>query len=93
MANELQNEVFHNEAKARKWLEKHLWCDGRVCGYCGTIDNSTPLTGREGYYQCNETDCRTRRNQPGHRKVGQADPIAGRRKRCSEPHPQRRQHE
>jgi transposase-like protein len=58
MANELQNEVFHNEAKARKWLERHLWADGRVCGYCGTVDNSTPLAGREGFYQCNETSCR-----------------------------------
>jgi transposase-like protein len=59
MANELQNEVFHNEAKARKWLERHLWADGRVCGYCGTVDNSTALPApREGYYQCNAPECR-----------------------------------
>jgi transposase-like protein len=59
MANELQNEVFHDETKARKWLERHLWADGRVCGYCGTVDSSTALPEpREGYYQCNETSCR-----------------------------------
>jgi transposase-like protein len=58
MANELQNEVFHNEAKARKWLERHLWADGRVCGYCGTVDNSTQIAGRESYYQCNAPECR-----------------------------------
>src|SRR3984893_3922155 len=58
MANELQNEVFHDEPKARKWLERHLWADGRVCGYCGTVDNSTPIGGREGYYQCNAPECR-----------------------------------
>jgi transposase-like protein len=58
MANEMQNVVFQDEAKARKWLESHLWADGRVCGYCGTVDNSTQITGRESYYQCNETSCR-----------------------------------
>jgi transposase-like protein len=58
MANELQNKVFHDEAKARKWLESHLWADGRICGYCGTVDNSTPLPTREGFYQCNAPECR-----------------------------------
>jgi transposase-like protein len=59
MANDLQNEVFHDEAKARKWLERHLWADGRVCGYCGTVDNSTAFPApREGYYQCNAPECR-----------------------------------
>ena len=58
MANEMQNVVFQDEAKARKWLEGHLWADGRPCGYCGTVDNSTQIAGRESYYQCNETSCR-----------------------------------
>jgi len=58
MANELQNAVFHDVCKARKWLERHLWADGRVCGYCGTLDNSTPIEGRDGYYQCNASECR-----------------------------------
>jgi transposase-like protein len=58
MANEMQNPVFQDEAKARKWLESHLWADGRPCGYCGTVDNSTPIATREGFYQCNESSCR-----------------------------------
>jgi transposase-like protein len=53
MANELSNPIFHDAAKARTWLENKLWADGRVCGYCGVVDASTPLTGRDGYYQCN----------------------------------------
>jgi transposase-like protein len=59
MANELQNKVFHDEAKARKWLESHLWPDGPVCGHCGTLNESTPIETRPGWYQCNETECRS----------------------------------
>jgi transposase-like protein len=57
-ANELNNVVFQDEHKARAWLEAHLWSAGRACGYCGTVDNSTPLAGRPGYYQCNSKGCR-----------------------------------
>ncbi len=32
--------------------EALLWAGGRACGYCGTLEASTPLKGREGYYQC-----------------------------------------
>jgi len=53
MANELTKPIFQDATKARKWLEKLLWVDGRVCGYCGVVDASTPIKGREGYYQCN----------------------------------------
>lgn len=53
MANELENKVFHDADKARKWLEKHLWPEGRVCGHCGVIGESTPIKTREGWYQCN----------------------------------------
>ena len=53
MANPLNNKIFQDATKARAWLESLLWADGRVCGYCGTVDDSTPLTGRDGYYQCN----------------------------------------
>ena len=49
----LENPIFADAAKARKWLEKLLWADGRVCGYCGTVDESTELPARPGYYQCN----------------------------------------
>jgi len=53
MSNPLNNKIFQDPTKARAWLEALLWADGRVCGYCGTVDDSTPLTGREGYFQCN----------------------------------------
>jgi len=58
MQNELQNKVFHDEHKARHWLEGHLWPDGPVCGYCGTVNHATPIETRPGYYQCNEPKCR-----------------------------------
>jgi len=58
MANELQNKVFHDETKARKWLEGHLWADGPVCSHCGTVGNATAIEGRPGLYQCNESACR-----------------------------------
>ncbi len=53
MSNPLNNKIFQDATKARAWLESLLWADGRVCGYCGTVDESTPLTGRDGYFQCN----------------------------------------
>jgi transposase-like protein len=59
MENELQNRVFHDEGKARKWLEGHLWPDGPVCGYCGTVNNATPIETRPGYFQCNAKECRS----------------------------------
>jgi transposase-like protein len=49
----LENPIFQDASEARKWLENMLWVDGRVCGYCGTVDESTPIKGRDGYYQCN----------------------------------------
>ena len=58
MSNELSNPVFQNEAKARKWLEGHLWPDGPICSHCGTIGNATAIDGRPGLYQCNESACR-----------------------------------
>jgi transposase-like protein len=53
MKSALSNKIFHDADKARNWLEKLLWADGRSCGYCGVLDQSTPITGRDGYYQCN----------------------------------------
>lgn len=49
----LHNPIFADAAKARTWLEKLLWADGRACGYCGVMDESTELPARPGYYQCN----------------------------------------
>jgi transposase-like protein len=58
MANPLNNKIFQDATKAREWLELLLWPDGHVCGYCGVVNESTPLTGRDGYYQCNVRECR-----------------------------------
>jgi len=58
MTNELQNKVFHDEAKARKWLETHLWPDGPVCAHCGSVNNATAIETRPGLWQCNEPECR-----------------------------------
>jgi transposase-like protein len=56
--SELQNGVFQDEAKAREWLEAHLWPDGPVCPHCGAVDEATLVQGekhahRDGLYMCN----------------------------------------
>lgn len=58
--SDLQNPAFHDETKARKWLESHLWPDGPVCPHCGSLTNKK-LNGkshRPGLHQCNEKECR-----------------------------------
>lgn len=53
--SDLQNPIFHDETKARQWLEGHLWPDGPVCPHCGAVE-VTALHGkahRPGLYQCN----------------------------------------
>jgi transposase-like protein len=49
----LENPIFKDASKARSWLENLLWSDGRACGYCGAIDESSELPARPGFYQCN----------------------------------------
>ncbi|MPY75999.1 MAG: IS1595 family transposase [Alphaproteobacteria bacterium] len=52
----LSNPIFHDETKARKWLEARIWANGRMCPHCGVVDDSTELKGkahRPGVYQCN----------------------------------------
>ena len=56
--NELNKAIFQDEAEARTWLETHLWPAGPVCPKCGTVGNSSPITTRTGWYQCNEAACR-----------------------------------
>ena len=60
MASDLQKSIFHDDEKAREWLEARVWRDGRVCPHCGAIEARTrKLEGkahRPGLYQCN--DCR-----------------------------------
>jgi len=53
--NNLSNPMFHDEAKARQWLETQVWPNGPVCPHCGE-SNVTTLHGkahRPGLYQCN----------------------------------------
>lgn len=50
------NPIFHDETKAREWLEARIWADGRACPHCGVVDSSTLMQGkshRPGLYQCN----------------------------------------
>ena len=56
--SDLQNPIFYNDDKARKWLENQIWPDGPYCPHCGSFD-VTKLHGkthRPGVHQCN--DCR-----------------------------------
>ena len=58
--SDLQNPIFHDDAKAREWLESHIWPDGPVCPHCDA-DEVTALKGkahRPGLYQCNAKECR-----------------------------------
>jgi transposase-like protein len=54
--NDLSKPIFHDETKAREWLEKRLWANGPICPKCGVIDQATLMQGeshRPGLYQCN----------------------------------------
>ena len=59
MANELSNEIFHDETKAREFLEALLWPHGPRCPQCGSLDKATPIETRPGLYQCNNPECRS----------------------------------
>jgi transposase-like protein len=48
--------IFHDETKAREWLEARLWPNGPVCPHCGVVGEATLMNGkshRPGLYQCN----------------------------------------
>jgi transposase-like protein len=52
----LSNPIFHNDDKAREWLEARLWSHGPICPKCGVIGEATLMQGeshRPGLYQCN----------------------------------------
>jgi transposase-like protein len=54
--SDLNRPEFHDETKAREWLETELWPNGPVCPHCGVVDEATLLKGkshRPGLYQCN----------------------------------------
>jgi transposase-like protein len=52
---------FHDDDKAREYLESVRWPDGPVCPHCGVIGNHYQLEGkahRKGLYKCCEPKCR-----------------------------------
>lgn len=54
--SDLSNPIFHDETKAREWLEARIWPNGPVCSKCGTVGQATLMKGkshRSGLYQCN----------------------------------------
>jgi transposase-like protein len=58
-ADLLKNPIFHDESKAREWLEARIWRNGPTCPHCGNADQNRirSLEGkahRPGLYQCNE---------------------------------------
>jgi transposase-like protein len=55
----LTNPIFHDEDKAREYLETQRWPDGVACPFCGGLDAVSPLKSEAhgpGWYHCN--DCR-----------------------------------
>ncbi len=57
---DLTNPVFHDEEKARQFLENERWPDGPVCPFCGGLDDVRALDKRgkmgPGWYYCNACD-------------------------------------
>ena len=54
--SDLSNPVFHDDDKARLWLEARLWPNGPICPHCGVVAEATQMQGkshRPGLYQCN----------------------------------------
>jgi len=57
--SDFSNPIFHDETKAREWLEARVWPEGPTCPHCGVIDRATLMQGkshRPGLYKC--TACR-----------------------------------
>jgi len=58
MTIDLTDPIFHDEAKAREWLESYRWPNGPYCCHCGET-RVAPMGGkkhRPGLYYC--PDCR-----------------------------------
>ncbi len=54
--SDFSNPIFHDETKAREWLEARLWPNGATCPHCGVVGEATLMKGkshRPGLYQCN----------------------------------------
>lgn len=53
----LSQKHFHDEKAAYKYVEKHVWAEGRSCPHCGTVGRSGELKGKStriGVYKCYE---------------------------------------
>lgn len=53
----LSQKHFHDEKAAHKYVEKHIWADGRSCPHCGVVGRSGELKGKStriGVYKCYE---------------------------------------
>ena len=51
----LNAQYFQNEESAYKFVEAHVWPDGRICPHCGVMDQSNALKGKStriGVYKC-----------------------------------------
>jgi transposase-like protein len=56
---DITDPVFHDEEKAREFLEKERWPHGPYCPFCGGFDAVRPLHGGSmgaGWYYCNDCD-------------------------------------
>ena len=54
--SDFSNPIFHDETKAREWLEARVWPNSPVCPKCGVVGDATLMQGkshRPGLYQCN----------------------------------------
>jgi transposase-like protein len=54
--SDLSKAIFHDETKAREWLEAELWPNGPVCPHCGVVNEATLMQGKShspGLYNCN----------------------------------------
>jgi transposase-like protein len=58
MADDLKNSIFHDDDKAREWLEARVWPSGPVCPHCRSVRPARMggKSGRPGLYHC--PDCR-----------------------------------
>ena len=56
---DITNPVFHDEDKARQFLEGERWPHGVVCPFCGGLDDVRALSANSmgaGWYYCNSCD-------------------------------------
>ena len=49
---DISNPIFHDETKAREYLESLRWANGRFCPRCGEAERTSAIGGREGWYRC-----------------------------------------